>query len=272
MCIASKSITLASYTLIKLGGSVITFKDQSPPRVNTSLVTQVSYELQHQSSPFVVVLGGGAHGHQAASRFGYGNPSTPTPTLISGIPVIRHNMTLLSLEVESIFNNNGIPCVVLSPFNFVLMNLGIPECFPVDIILKTLQSGFSVIIHGDVCYDKTNGSSILSGDVIVAELAKKLSIDSVLLGTDVDGVFSDDPKSNPEAKLIPLINSTNVDNILSLAGPSKSTDVTGGMIRKIKELLEISKHTKVIIFNLLIRGRLTSLLSGEDSICTIIDL
>ncbi|MBD3405592.1 MAG: hypothetical protein GF411_05600 [Candidatus Lokiarchaeota archaeon] len=261
-----------SYSMVKLGGSVITYKNQSPPKSNREIIRQIATEITHISNPMIFVLGGGAHGHQAAHKFGYNDSSTSKSTLLSGIPLIRHNMTILSLDVESIFNSLGIPSVVVSPFNFVMLQDGVPLSFPVDIILKILESGCNVLIHGDVCYDLSKGSAILSGDTIIAEITKKLPIDSIFVGTDVDGIFIEDPKENPSATFIPKIERFNLEQVLSMVGPSKSKDVTGGMLRKIQELVHISKNSRTIIFNLLVPGRLKSLLSGKDTKCTIIEL
>ncbi|GAH07260.1 unnamed protein product, partial [marine sediment metagenome] len=57
--------------------------------------------------------------------------------------------------------------------------------------------------------------------------------------------------------------------ILSLTGPSSSTDVTGGMTKKITELLDLaSQNVDIVIFNLLVAGRLTALFENDSVICT----
>ena len=81
--------------------------------------------------------------------------------------------------------------------------------------------------------------------------------------------MDDNPTANPNAKPIPLINNSNKTEILSLTGPSSSTDVTGGMTKKITELLELAnQNVDIVIFNLLVSGRLTALLENESVICT----
>ena len=258
---------LKPLTIIKLGGSVITYKDSSPPKCNTDAVSRIATEIKSTNNSILIVLGGGSFGHQTAHDFGYGDVNTPIETRLAGIPAIRHNMSLLSLQVEKIMNTEGIKSVVISPFSFVeLQNEEIAE-FPMEIIKKTIESGITVIIHGDVCFDTSLGSSILSGDTIVTHITQELEPTQILLGTNVDGVFSDNPTTNPEAKIIPIIHAENAELALSAAGPSNSTDVTGGMAKKIGDLLKV-KGTEIIIFNLSIPGRLKSLLAGEPIICT----
>jgi isopentenyl phosphate kinase len=107
-----------------------------------------------------------------------------------------------------------------------------------------LENGLVVLTHGDVCFDEETSASILSGDTIAVYLAKELNAETILIGTDVDGVMDDNPKLNPSAKHIPVINQENKESILSKTGPSTNTDVTGGMLKKLSELLEISNQNR----------------------------
>jgi isopentenyl phosphate kinase len=272
--IVSRSVLqVQNPVIVKLGGSVITHKDSSPPRVNEEHLSRIVKELTTCSSALIIVLGGGAHGHQAAHRHGFGNPDTPSKDLLAGISDIRHNMSILAMRVEEEMRQQGIRSVVFSPFTFVSLKDNLIDSFPTDLIKRTLETGASVIIHGDVCFDETKSVSILSGDTIAVYLARKLSARAVLIGTDVDGVLKENPKSNPDAKLIPIINRSDKKQILAHVGPSSSTDVTGGMAKKIDELLELSnRDIEIAIFNLLVTGRLTNLLQGKPTICTKIQM
>ena len=66
-----------------------------------------------------------------------------------------------------------------------------------------------------------------------------------------------------------IINEKNIEKVLGVVGPSKSIDVTGGMAKKVHDLLSISKlGINVAIFNLTVPGRLRNLLQGNQVICT----
>lgn len=264
---------LKDLTLVKLGGSVVTQKKLSPPAVNKVAINRIAKELQAHEGPLIVVLGGGAHGHQAAHAFGFGDSSTPQEKLLAGIPSIRHNMTLLSLEVEQTLNANGIPSVVIPPFSSVSMHNGMISNFPTNVIKGTLEAHCTVIIHGDVCLDDVLGASILSGDTISVYLAQALDIQRVFIGTDVDGILEEDPHVNPNATLVPVIDSSNKDAVLADTGTSSATDVTGGMAQKTQELFKLANQTaQLAIFNLTVPGRLTALLEGKSTTCTRIRL
>jgi isopentenyl phosphate kinase len=262
-------LQLKNPIIVKLGGSVITHKDSSPPRVNDEHIGRIAEELETCNSPLIVVLGGGAHGHQAAHKHGFGNPNSSPEELLAGIPDIHHNMSILATRVEDEMNRHNIPSVVFSPFSFVTLQDNLIEDFPTAIIKRTLESRTAVIIHGDVCFDLNKSVSILSGDTIAVYLAEKLVAKAVFIGTNVDGVLEENPQINPKAQHIPLINRSNINQILSHTGPSSTTDVTGGMAKKISELLAISnQNMDIAIFNLLVPGRLTDLLKMNPTICT----
>jgi len=112
----------------------------------------------------------------------------------------------------------------------------------------------------------------MSGDVAIAELCKQLRPEKVLMGTDVDGIFTADPKVNPKAELIEEINKGNLEEVLKRAGESKSVDVTGGMKGKLEKLAETLDGVPAEIFNLITKGNLEKVLKGEDIRCTKVKL
>lgn len=255
--------------IVKLGGSVITHKSSTPPKMNRANLERIADELKGYAGKLILVLGGGAYGHQAAHAYGYASHSTSRTRLIEGIPHIRHNMSLLSLEVESLLRTKNLPSVVLSPFSIVCLENGEITHFSTRVIRESIASGFIVIVHGDVCFDTTLGASILSGDTIAAFLAKELKANALYLGTNVDGIFECDPNLDSSVKLITLINGSNKEEVLKMTGPSSVTDVTGGMEKKLRELFVLSSSgIEVAIFNLEKDGFLTKLLQGQKVSCT----
>jgi len=256
---------------VKLGGSVITHKGSSPPTVNEENLLRIAQELRTSRESLIVILGGGAHGHQAAHKHGFGVLSTPSEQLLQGVPSIRHNMSVLSLAVEEALNEAGIHAVVLPPFLMASLNNKRIVNFQTSLIQQAIQSGFTVITHGDVCFDESLGASILSGDTIAVYLAKELKANSLYIGTDVDGVLEEDPKTDPDAVHIEIIDTSNIDSVFSKAGPSSATDVTGGMKKKLVDIFTLANlNIDIAIFNLGVPGRLSALLSGKTPPCTMI--
>lgn len=70
-------------------------------------------------------------------------------------------------------------------------------------------------------------------DTLAALVAGLIDADLLILLTDIDGLYTDNPQKNPEAKLIPLIEEITPE-IEALAGGVGSNVGTGGMVTKIQ--------------------------------------
>jgi len=69
-------------------------------------------------------------------------------------------------------------------------------------------------------------------DTLSALVAKLTGADLLILLSDIDGLYDANPGTNPDAKLIPLVEEVN-DEIRSLAGDAGTSRGTGGMITKL---------------------------------------
>ncbi len=69
-------------------------------------------------------------------------------------------------------------------------------------------------------------------DTLSALVAKLTGADLLILLSDIDGLYDDNPITNPEAKLIPLVEGV-TDEIRALAGDAGTSRGTGGMITKL---------------------------------------
>ena len=69
-------------------------------------------------------------------------------------------------------------------------------------------------------------------DSLAAYVGIFCGADMLVILSDIDGLFDSDPRSDPEAKIIPMVNGID-DNIRSLAGGAGTSLGSGGMITKI---------------------------------------
>jgi isopentenyl phosphate kinase len=114
------------------------------------------------------------------------------------------------------------------------------------------------VLHGDVAMDATGKASIVSGDQLVAHIARALQADVVAIGSNVDGVLF---SGKPLAK----ITRKELSKVQSAIGGSADVDVTGGMRGKLLELLDLADlGIDSIIFNAGIEGNITRALNGES--------
>lgn len=70
-------------------------------------------------------------------------------------------------------------------------------------------------------------------DTLAAIVAKSVNAQLLVLLSDIDGLYTADPRKDPNAKLIPVVTCLD-DSIRSLAGVSGSDQGTGGMITKLQ--------------------------------------
>ncbi len=70
-------------------------------------------------------------------------------------------------------------------------------------------------------------------DTLSAIVAALIGADALVLLSDIDGLYTDNPKTNPDAVLVPLVK--NVDEVLSMASSETGSNVgTGGMTTKLR--------------------------------------
>lgn len=70
-------------------------------------------------------------------------------------------------------------------------------------------------------------------DTLAAIVAKSVQADLLILLSDIDGLYTADPHTHPEATLLHRITAID-DSVRQLAGVSGSTQGTGGMITKLR--------------------------------------
>lgn len=97
---------------------------------------------------------------------------------------------------------------------------------------RLLEMGALPIINEN---DTVATEEIVIGDndTLAAIVAKSVSADLLVLLSDIDGLYTADPRKNPDAQLIPTVTVLD-DSIRSLAGVSGSDQGTGGMITKLQ--------------------------------------
>lgn len=70
-------------------------------------------------------------------------------------------------------------------------------------------------------------------DTLAAIVAQSIKADKLILLSDIDGLYTADPHTNPEATLIQRANKVD-DTIIALAGGSNCALGTGGMVTKLQ--------------------------------------
>ena len=86
-------------------------------------------------------------------------------------------------------------------------------------------------------------------DSLAATVAKIANADLLIIMSDIDGLYDADPRLDPDAKLIPVVEELN-DDIRKLAGGAGTKMGTGGMITKINAAeIAVNNGIDMIILN-----------------------
>ncbi len=101
-------------------------------------------------------------------------------------------------------------------------------------------------------------------DSLAAEVAHLVDADLLIILSDVDGLFTEDPRRNPSAELIPLIPEI-TDDIEKRAGVSSTFEGTGGMATKVRAAKKVGEYgVATLILNGQEPGLIHKVLAGES--------
>jgi isopentenyl phosphate kinase len=257
--------------VLKLGGSVITNKEK-PLTPNLPAIRRLTSEISRANvSPLALVHGGGSFGHPIAKQYsiekGYKDHSQ-----IIGFSKTRQAMTTLNkLVVDSLIQHN-IPAVTVQPSSCTITKQGRINVIEERPLRKLLEMGFVPVLYGDAVLDSDTGFAILSGDQLVSSIATRLEAERIIIGIDVDGLYTSDPKTDPKARLIQQVTPQELRKLQHKIGEVRVTDVTGGMLGKVLELMQaIEKGVRVIIVNAAKPSNVYKALKGERVVGTVIE-
>jgi len=252
--------------VVKLGGSVITDKRGDRPHIRHKVLARLSSDLA--SAPLGTVLGvvhgAGSYGHGPVLRSGIHRGITdPTQRLAWGeIQVLQNELNAAVCRALMAEGLAAMPCQASAA---AVMAGG--QLVHLDAVAwKELAAQQMIpVVYGVPAADRSQGCSILSGDVLAPELAHGLGANLLVLGTDVDGVYTADPRQDPEATHIARITPETWPEVAASLGGADAADVTGGMRGKVTALLGYArKGLSARIVDITRPGRLAEALTGAE--------
>lgn len=255
---------MKNLTIVKIGGSVCTKKASRTPVLQKNALKQLAKELYSfcriNKKPLILCHGAGSFAHPLAQLYSLQDIEKKKKDPV-GASLTRLAVQRLNTEIAAIFLRYGLPVFPLSASSLAIQSKGRIISFNMQPVVLLLEKGYIPLLGGDVAIDLKSEVSILSGDQIVSHLCKKLLARRAIFLSDVEGVYSDDPKHNPHATLLRHIKKT--ARVLSAKHSSKnSSDVTGLMKGKLFEISRIS--APVIVCNGLRKGNFLHALQGKN--------
>lgn len=230
--------------ILKLGGSILTKKNSAESEIDSDNLKRISSEIRKflngSEERLVIVHGAGSFGHPPAKQYKIGQPfeAHEYEEKRIGFAKTQNAVKKLNMLICEALIKESIPAVAVPASAFMTAsNKRISEG-NLDKFEQYLEKGYVPIIYGDVVLDDELEMAVISGDQIIQYLAVNLKPEMVILGTDVDGVYTKNPKLHEDAEFIGLVSS--LDDLEAFE-ETTNIDVTGGMVGKIKELLELAK-------------------------------
>jgi len=250
-------------TFLKLGGSLITDKDQPETalieQIN-SLLTQIAeWRLDNPSDWLLLGHGSGSYGHHAAAQYGTRQGIQNLEDAL-GFQRVWYSARKLNQIIIEQAQALDLPLMSFPPSACFTAHNHEIEGWNLQPLIQSFHLGFTPIVYGDVVSDLTLGATILSTENLFVHLAHSLRPDRILLAGRVEGVYADFPANEHLLPHLPA----HSDASEYLQG-SASQDVTGGMITKVQSMQALCREMpglSVQIFSAVSPGALRLVLDG----------
>jgi isopentenyl phosphate kinase len=248
---------------LKLGGSLITDKTKVE-HARKPMMRRLAREIKaaREARPDLQIVlghGSGSFGHVAAKKHGT-REGVKDRSGWQGYAEVAAAAARLNQIVVDVFVAEGVPVVSLPPSVSARCDDGRLVYLDTFVLRAALELGLVPLVHGDVALDTVRGATIVSTEDVFIYLVREFQPARILLAGEVAGVFE---RSDISGAIIPVITPDNVAQYASVLGGSHGTDVTGGMIGKVYQMLDVVRHHPPIearIFSGAVRGNVQRLL------------
>lgn len=233
---------MAELVFVKLGGSAITDKQQ-PSTPRPEVIDRLAQEVQaaRAARPDLQILlghGSGSFGHVVGARYrvreGLADGDDWWGYAATGAAAAQLNRIVTDLFIAA-----GVPVVAIQPSVSARCRGGELVSMTSWPIVEALRRGLVPLIYGDVAFDETQGCTIISTEAEFAWLAGQLKPQRMVMVGQVDGVFDHDPLQYPDARRIDRVSPATFSQIAGLLGGSHGVDVTGGMLSKVQQMIDL---------------------------------
>lgn len=247
--------------IIKLGGSVITDK-RLAFKANYRSMHRIARELARVRDRLILLNGAGSFGHIPVKRSGLDKGFSRTKT--RSFAATKLQLLRLQKILASVLCSHRIPVVAFTSSSFMMARSGRLCRAELAPIREFLDLGLVPLFGGDLVPDLDQGWRVVSADQMASWIAPRVEASMIIYGTDVDGLYSSDPKIRRDAELIRTISCRDIRKVAASALRSRMPDVTAGMQGKLFEAEYAAKRgVEVVIMNLRKPKNLLPILEGR---------
>ncbi len=213
-------------------------------------------EVQKQGNEVVLVSSGAVAAGRSELRFEHEKKNVPFRQALAAV-----EQGVLMETYRSFFKMHEVTVAQALLTNYDFINR---ENFlnTKNVFLLMLSHGVIPVVNEN---DVTTIAELKFGDndMLSAKTAGMISADYLCILTDVDGLFEEDPKRNPDAKFLASVPVIDV-GIRALAGGARSSKSMGGMITKITAAEYV---TSVGTSMLIVNGHKKDILARAVALC-----
>lgn len=219
-----REVSLAQRIVIKVGTSTLTYKTG---KLNLKLIDRMAMiisDLRNQGKE-IVLVSSGAIG-VAVGKLGLKEKPTETKQKQAIAAVGQCELMYLYDKMFSQYNNT-VAQILLTKDDILVPKR---KRNVQNTIAALLDMGIIPIVNENdtVSFDEIE---IGDNDTLSAMVADSVDADLLILFSDIDGMYSEDPHKNPDAKLLQMV--YDINEVRSLAGGAVTSQGTGGMITKL---------------------------------------
>jgi len=262
---------MSELVFLKLGGSLITDKTH-PQALRPDVLQQLAVEIagalaDRPDLRLLVGHGSGSFGHVVARKYGT-RDGVASPAAWRGYAETAAVAARLNRLVVDALWSAGVPALPVQPSASACSHDGELGALDERPLRAALAHGLVPVVYGDVALDDLRGGTIISTEQIFHWLAPHLRPQRVILVGEVPGVLTADPSSSRRGELIEEITPDRLPEVSQALGGSRGTDVTGGMLAKVKEMVALVQATPslsaVQIISGLVPGLVRTVLTDSD--------
>jgi isopentenyl phosphate kinase len=237
---------MSELVFLKLGGSLLTDKTR-PQALRGDVLTRLAAEIaaalaERPDLQLLIGHGSGSFGHVTAQQYGT-RAGVRSPAEWRGYAEVARVAAELNRLVVDALWDAGVPALRLQPSASAHCRNG--ELLALDDrpLIAALRNGLAPVIHGDVALDDVRGGTIISTEEIFGWLAPRLHPQRIVLVGEVAGVLTADPSSGNKGEVIAEITPATLPLLNEALGGSRGVDVTGGMVAKVAQMVNLVQTT-----------------------------
>ncbi|HEX4954087.1 MAG TPA: isopentenyl phosphate kinase [Thermoanaerobaculia bacterium] len=244
---------LAEITLLKLGGSLLTDKQQrgsARHEVIGRLAREIAAARPAMTDKLLVGHGSGSFGHWEASHHRL-REGLREEAQRRGVSATQAAAARLHRLVSEALIDAGETPFSIVPSSTLLTRFGLTRRFALEPLVAALEGGFLPLLYGDVVMDSGQGAAVVSTEAIFASLVqtlprRRLAVRRVIWAGETTGVH------DREGRTVPLLTATTAARLAFDLSGAAGVDVTGGIRLRVDTAARLARRG---VTSLLIDGR-----------------